>query len=235
MDSVQLWLRVWAMGYVLSMCLAANCTWKTQYEYKKKCCDACPSGTYPREPCSTQCVNCTSSNHWCHCGEMPLCTNEDCSACVARPLCKPGEELIRTGNFEFSYICKECPENMYNDKEDGTCGPIADCRKLGLDVLFPGNRTQNTRCGWQDSNQWTLKVIVVCLAINGLISLALLVNACSQRSTLKRKKTKRCSATCSLGMPSEECSCKLSKEEMGGACDLHSDDSSDESGSKCEV
>ncbi|KAI4900617.1 hypothetical protein NFI96_011552 [Prochilodus magdalenae] len=236
MDSVRLGLRLCALGFVLSVCLALDCNWRTQYEYGGRCCDACPSGKYPKEPCTGRCEECTANatDTRCACSDNSYCIDDACSACKPKPRCKPGEELRRTGRFLFNYVCKPCPDNMYSDAEDGVCEPIADCRRLGLEVLFPGNATHNARCGWQDSDQLTHKVLVVCLAINGLICLALLINACVRRSTDRRKKNKRRSTMRSLVMPAEECSCKLSKEEMGDECDSDSD-ASETSTSKYEV
>ncbi|XP_036427230.1 tumor necrosis factor receptor superfamily member 18 [Colossoma macropomum] len=234
MDSVKLGLKLFAVGCFLSMCLAVDCNWKTHYEYNGKCCLACPAGKYHKEPCSSHCEECTknASNTRCACSDNPLCSDDHCSECGPRLRCKRGEELRRIGAFSFTYVCKPCPDNMYSDAEDSMCEPIVNCRKLGLGELFPGNRTHNARCGWQDSDQLTHKVIVVCLAINGLICLALLINACIRRSTDRRKKYRRRSTARTLVVPSEECTCKLSKEEMGDECDS---DVSDISTSKPEV
>ncbi|XP_007239343.3 tumor necrosis factor receptor superfamily member 18 [Astyanax mexicanus] len=240
MDSVELWVRVWTLGCVLSLSLAVSCNWRTQYEYNGKCCDACPAGTYSKELCGSECLNCTAGISRCSCGDKHFCENNECSVCVARKQCSPGQVINRTGLREFMYICIDCPENMYSNEERNTCEPIADCKQFGLGVLFPGNRTHNARCGWQDpspprdSNQWNQNVIVVCLAVNGVICLALLVNDCVQRFQNRRRKSKRRPTTRWLVKPSDECGCKLSKEEMGNECDQDSDVSGDSS-SKYEV
>ncbi|XP_066522795.1 tumor necrosis factor receptor superfamily member 18 [Hoplias malabaricus] len=248
MDSAKLSLKLLAMGYIFTVCLAVDCNWYTQYEYKGKCCDACPPGQYPKDFCSTVCEVCTDKDAAkCPCTKSHLYGDEDVLKCVDRPTCKPGEELKRSGRFSYNYYCNKCPNNTYSAMEDSMCEPITDCRKFGLDVLFPGNITHNAKCGWQspeprqdtfnstlDSYQLTLKAIVVCLAINSVMCMALMFNACIGRSTDRRKKNKSHSTTRSLILPSEDCSCKLSKEEKGDPSESFSD-VSDASTSNCEV
>ncbi|XP_026852219.2 tumor necrosis factor receptor superfamily member 18 isoform X2 [Electrophorus electricus] len=197
MDIIHFLLKLLTIGFVLSMCQAVNCIWKTQYEHMGRCCDACPSGEYPKIPCNdtkpSTCEKCpaaSSSNTRCSCGSNLLCNNTDCSQCISRPRCKRGEELRRNGNYIFSYICEPCLNTTYNDAEDSMCEPIADCRKFGLSVLFPGNMTHNARCGWQSDDDHLAHIVMgMCLAITSLICVVLLIDVCIQRAMHKKRKT----------------------------------------------
>ncbi|XP_026771947.1 tumor necrosis factor receptor superfamily member 18 [Pangasianodon hypophthalmus] len=221
MDSVNLYVILFATGCVLSVCMALECNWKTQYEYKERCCETCPSGQFPIQHCRDNiprvCQECKEKSDHCFCTN-DLCENDDCSKCSPSPRCKRGEELKRTGLFKFGYSCELCPNQTYSDEEGKMCKPISDCRKLGLSVLFPGNRTHNARCGCQvnyPNGLVTNNGMVVGLAITSLVCLALVIYLCIQRTREQRTKLKYHPTSSSLKLPSDESGCKLSKEEIG--------------------
>ncbi|XP_060775205.1 tumor necrosis factor receptor superfamily member 18 [Neoarius graeffei] len=236
MDSVKVCVILFATGCVLPMCMALNCKWKTQYEYKGRCCQICPSGEFPRQHCTennqTVCEKCENKHNHCFCNNN-LCENDDCSRCVTSPRCRRGEELRRLGSFEFDYICKPCLNQTYNDEEDKMCKPMLDCRKCGFRVIFPGNSTHNAICAPQETATESGVTTgpssvtvgkrqvsyhdgpVVCLAITNLVSLAMLIYFCIQRTRVQKTKKKYPPTSSSLKFPSDECVCKLSKEEIG--------------------
>ncbi|XP_041945170.1 tumor necrosis factor receptor superfamily member 18 [Alosa sapidissima] len=92
--------------------------------------------------------SCTStSNAKCSCRPGFDCANPECGRCVKLPHCREGEELKREGNYKFSYFCQPCNNTSYSDTENGTCKPFIKCHSIGLDEVFPGNRTHNAKCG----------------------------------------------------------------------------------------
>ncbi|KAF7711420.1 hypothetical protein HF521_000431 [Silurus meridionalis] len=129
MDIVRLYMLLFATGYVLSICMALECNWKRQYEYKGKCCQICPLGTFPIQHCTNSsesvCKNCTNMNDHCFCNNN-LCEDDTCSKCSPTKKCTPGEKLIRTGLFKFRYICEPCPSQTYNDEERNICKPTME-------------------------------------------------------------------------------------------------------------
>ncbi|XP_058259540.1 tumor necrosis factor receptor superfamily member 18 isoform X2 [Hemibagrus wyckioides] len=155
MDSVKLYAILFAIGCVLSMCMALDCDWKTQFIYKGRC-ETCHLGEFPILDCSENheslCKKCTRTGDHCFCNNS-LCEDDTCSQCVSSPRCKQGEELRRIGHFHFTYKCEPCRNQTYNDEEDKMCKPLLDCRNLGLRVIFPGNRTHNTRCGCSEDQR----------------------------------------------------------------------------------
>ncbi|KAK2857767.1 hypothetical protein Q7C36_005686 [Tachysurus vachellii] len=233
MDSVKLYAILFATGCVLPVCMALDCNWRTQFEYRERC-ETCPSGQFPIPDFSKNhqslCENCTRKGDHCFCNNA-LCGDEKCSKCLSGPLCKLGEELRRTGLYDFTYICESCPNQTYNDEEGKMCKPILDCRKHGLRVIFPGNSTHNARCGCSDiqnhngfTNNGLVKtnglvitnVLVVCLAITVLGCLAMLIYICIKKTREQRRLKKHLPISSSLKVPCDECtSCKLSKEEIG--------------------
>ncbi|XP_053492279.1 tumor necrosis factor receptor superfamily member 18 isoform X2 [Ictalurus furcatus] len=189
MDKVKPYVILFATGCVLSMCMALDCNWKTQYEYKGRCCKTCPSGEFPKQHCSENSQS-----------------------------CKQGEELKRTGSFKFGYSCGVCTNQKYYNEKDKMCKPILDCSEIGMLVIFPGNRTHNARCGYQvnyHNDLVTHNGVVMGLVITGLACLAILIYVCIQRTREPRTKKKYPPTSSSLNVPSEECGCKLSKEEIG--------------------
>ncbi|XP_027002131.2 tumor necrosis factor receptor superfamily member 18 [Tachysurus fulvidraco] len=231
MDSMKLYAILFATGCVLSMCMALealDCNWRTQFVYRGRC-ETCPSGQFPilgfSKNDQSLCKECTGKGDHCFCNNT-LCGDEKCSKCLSSPLCQWGEELSRIGLYEFTYICKSCPNQTYNDEEGKMCKPILDCRKHGLRVIFPGNSTHNARCGSSDiqnnglvitNGLVTTNVLVVCLAITVLGCLAMFIYICIKRPN-EQRRLKKLPISSSLKVPCDECtSCKLSKEEMGEA------------------
>ncbi|XP_017334685.1 tumor necrosis factor receptor superfamily member 18 isoform X1 [Ictalurus punctatus] len=221
MDKVKPYVILFATGCVLSMCMALDCNWKTQYEYKGRCCKTCPSGEFPKQHCSENspsvCEKCKGKSDHCFCNNA-LCENVDCSKCSTNPQCKQGEELKRTGSFKFGYNCGVCTNQTYYSEKDKMCKPIKDCSEIGMLVIFRGNRTHNALCGYQVSypNDLVTHIgVVMGLVITGLACLAILIYLCIQRTREPRTKKKYPPTSSSLNVPFEECGCKLSKEEIG--------------------
>ncbi|XP_076870137.1 tumor necrosis factor receptor superfamily member 18 isoform X2 [Brachyhypopomus gauderio] len=176
--------------------------------------------------CPSRCENCsaaTSSETRCSCGGEHLCEDLGCSKCIPRPRCKRGEQLKRSGKYDFSYYCEPCPNATFNNVTDGVCVPILDCRKFGFSTLFPGNKTHDARCVCpKDKYDDLIHVVMgICLAITSLICVVLFINICIRKAMYKKRKNKH-----HLIHPNE-CSCKLSKEEIGENHDINENHVSD--------
>ncbi|KAM9482316.1 tumor necrosis factor receptor superfamily member 18 [Clarias gariepinus] len=204
MASVKLYVVLFVAGAVLSMCMALECTWKTEYEYKGRCCKMCLSGEYPAKHCTpnnsltTECKKCPENSKHCFCKNM-LCEDNTCSECTSKPTCTQGQ-LSRQGSYKFSYNC----EQAYTDKADN------------LSKLRNTTPGVNLRCTVNpDKGLRTFNGLVVGLAITGFICLAMLVYIFIQMSREQKMKKKYSSTSNSLNVTSDECICKLSKEEMG--------------------
>ncbi|CAB1353388.1 unnamed protein product [Coregonus sp. 'balchen'] len=134
---------------------------------KKQCtastktdCGDCPVGSYSEsndlfEDCQP-CLKCqhgytrvctTTANTNCVCGSGFLCSDHECSKCEKEKICRKGEELKRTGSREYTWKCVPCPNNTYSDTEHGHCKLLTQCGAHGLVVIFPGNKTHNSKCG----------------------------------------------------------------------------------------
>ncbi|XP_048054757.1 tumor necrosis factor receptor superfamily member 18 [Megalobrama amblycephala] len=240
MDTAKLWVTLLCVCGSWILSLAINCDWITEYEFENRCCKACPSGQYPKVPCQgnnkgSVCEECSpklaSAMDRCFCNNNHLCMNDKCNICEPRPRCKPGHQLNRSGEFDYSFICEPCPENTYNDAEDSMCKSITKCEGVGK--IFPGNQTHNARCtpsvvpnnssvttdpGKQENKiQSTHSFMVACLTVTVLTCLVFIIYTAFQIFKYKmliklRKKP------CRHVLPSD--SCKLSKEEKGEECDF---------------
>ncbi|XP_058635668.1 tumor necrosis factor receptor superfamily member 18 isoform X2 [Onychostoma macrolepis] len=227
MDTAKLWFMLFCVcgNWILS--LAINCDWTTEYEYGKRCCKACPSGQYPKVPCSENknysvCETCSTAilaMHKCVCNDTHLCSGEGCEHCKPREKCKPGHQLRRHGAFDYSYTCEPCPNNTYNDAEDSTCKPITKC--AGGEI-FLGNKTHNARCSSSDQgaqnngSQTTHSFMVACLTVTLLTCLVFIMYMAFKIFKYKMlTKISKPPCTHRMGFPSDPCSCKLSKEEEG--------------------
>uniref|UniRef100_A0A8C7PFT8 TNFR-Cys domain-containing protein n=1 Tax=Oncorhynchus mykiss TaxID=8022 RepID=A0A8C7PFT8_ONCMY len=126
-------LCFWTMG------LAADLRCNDMYEKDGRCCELCPP-VYARACTST-------ANAICLCGSGFLCSDHVCSNCEKEKKCRKGEELKRTGSREYTWKCVPCPNNTYSDTEQGHCKPLTQCDTHGFIVIFPGNKTHNSKCG----------------------------------------------------------------------------------------
>ncbi|KAL1272527.1 hypothetical protein QQF64_028389 [Cirrhinus molitorella] len=148
------------------------------------------------------------------------------TVCKPRKRCEPGYQLRRTGRFDYNYYCEPCQINTYNDAEDSTCKLITKCDG---GEIFPGNQTHNARCassvpqlttvhaGNQEekNSQTTHSFMVACLVVTVLTFLVFIMYTAFQ--TFKYKMHTKISHpyTQRIVLPSDTCSCKLSKEEQG--------------------
>uniref|UniRef100_A0A671NSJ4 Tumor necrosis factor receptor superfamily member 18-like n=1 Tax=Sinocyclocheilus anshuiensis TaxID=1608454 RepID=A0A671NSJ4_9TELE len=200
MDTAKLWFMLLCVcgGWILSLAYI-DCDWTTEYEYGEKCCTACPSDQYPKVTCSEnksdsvceKCSTAISAMDKCFCYDNHVCSDDKCTNCDPRKKCKPGHQLKRNGAFDYTYFCEPCPENTYNDVEDSTCKSITKC--AGGEI-FPGNQTHNARCG-----SFGLYFLLLTCSTHTVMGLILSKLSCTHRMVL----------------PSDTCSCKLSKEEEG--------------------
>uniref|UniRef100_A0A8C2KNG7 Tumor necrosis factor receptor superfamily, member 18 n=1 Tax=Cyprinus carpio TaxID=7962 RepID=A0A8C2KNG7_CYPCA len=237
MDTAKLWFMLLCVcGSWISSLAYVNCDWTTEYEHGEKCCKACPLGQYPKVKCSENkndsvCEKCStdiSAMNRCFCKDNHLCSDDNCENCMPRIKCKPGHQLKRNGNFEYTYVCELCPENTYNDAEDSTCKSITKCAD---GEIFPGNKTHNARCGSsakfttgdpgdqrkiQNNESQTHSFMVACLAVTVLTCLVFILYTAFKMFRYKTR-TKICKPACThrMVLPSDTCSCKLSKEEEG--------------------
>ncbi|XP_026117101.1 tumor necrosis factor receptor superfamily member 18 [Carassius auratus] len=243
MDTAKLWLMLLCIcgRWILSLAYI-NCDWTTEVEYNKICCKACPSGYFPK-PCSEnksdsvceKCSKASSDMEKCLCKDNHLCSNDKCGKCEPRKICHPGYQLQRYGNFDYNYLCEPCPSNTYNDVEDSTCKSITKC----VDgEIFPGNQTHNARCGSPakfttvhskttnsqptiyNGNQ-THTFMVACLAVTVFTCLVFIMYTAFKIFRYKMgTKISKPPCTHRMVLPSDTCSCKLSKEEEGEVKDL---------------
>ncbi|KAJ8258862.1 hypothetical protein COCON_G00178740 [Conger conger] len=144
----------------------------------------------------SECSNTQNSNCSCHKGF--LCISPECDVCQKEVICPRGHQLTKTGNYQYAYYCKPCPDGMYSDTEGGVCKPLQRCDQ---ETIFPGNKTHNSKCKTQSPDptkephkasvnmELTLLVILlVCV----FTCLAVLVNACkSKAACMKWKQTKK--------------------------------------------
>ncbi|XP_077056055.1 tumor necrosis factor receptor superfamily member 18 isoform X2 [Siphateles boraxobius] len=223
MDTAKLWFTLLCVCGSWISTLAINCDWTTEYEIENKCCKACPSGEYPKGSCQAECEKCPKNPALevkCFCNNH-LCLNEKCSSCEKRTSCKPGQQLNRTGDFDYNYTCVPCPDNTYNDAEDSRCKSITKC--VG-GVIFPGNKTHNARCvssvtrhptDKQENGIQSHPFMVACLIVTVLTCFVFIMYTAFQ--IFKYKMLLKLRKPCTRVLPSDTCSCKLSKEEMGDA------------------
>ncbi|XP_059353792.1 tumor necrosis factor receptor superfamily member 18 [Carassius carassius] len=278
MDTAKLWFMLLCIcgSWILSLAYI-NCDWTTEVEYNKICCKACPPGYFPK-PCSEnkndsvceKCSKASSDMEKCLCKDNHLCYNDNCDQCEPREKCKPGYQLQRNGNFHYTYVCKPCKENTYNDVEDSTCKSITKC----VDgEIFAGNQTHNARCGspglyfflltclthtamgliclltmdfhshpifviknkaytkfttvhpgkegTHNNGNQTHSFMVACLAVTVFTCLVFIMYTAFKIFRYKmRTKISKPPCTHRMVLPSDTCSCKLSKEEEGEKKDL---------------
>ncbi|XP_051987006.1 tumor necrosis factor receptor superfamily member 18-like [Xyrauchen texanus] len=228
MNAAKIWFSPLFVCSIWILSLAINCDWTTEYEFQGKCCKDCPSGEYPKYHCKENnsdsvCERCpTKVEDKCFCEGKMLCKDDECSKCVPKEKCKPGHQLMREGNFKYKYHCEQCPNTMFNDAEDSECKPFAKCD--GLRVVFPGNSTHNARCGLYDSpilirSLTSHPVVMACLTITVLIFLVLIMYTAFQIYKHRRHRKISQPYIHRMRMPSDTCSCQLSKEEIGDDSD----------------
>ncbi|XP_056109709.1 tumor necrosis factor receptor superfamily member 18 [Rhinichthys klamathensis goyatoka] len=233
--------KLWFWFTLLCVCgswissLAINCDWTTEYELGKKCFKACPSGEYPKESWQENsgivCEKCPPNPALgkvkCFCNN-DLCLNEDCSSCEKRISCEPGHKMRRRGDFDYNYICEPaCPKNTYYDAEGSTCKSIIQC----VGDVIPGNKTHNARCVSSDKQENGIlshPFMVACLIVTVLTCFVFIMYIAFQ--IFKYKMLIKLRKPCTHVLPSDTCSCKLSKEEMGDGSDSVSEEYS-----KCDV
>ncbi|XP_041743458.1 tumor necrosis factor receptor superfamily member 18 isoform X1 [Coregonus clupeaformis] len=209
--------------------LKKQCTASTKTD-----CGDCPVGSYSEsndlfEDCQP-CLKCqhgytrvctTTANTNCVCGSGFLCSDHECSKCEKEKICRKGEELKRTGSREYTWKCVPCPNNTYSDTEHGHCKLLTQCGAHGLVVIFPGNKTHNSKCGIHAAgNKEDGGSIQLILAIGSFFFtvtlLAFLTHACIRIIRHKKPEAMNCPAT-SISITSPDiCGCPLSKEESGG-------------------
>ncbi|XP_061075777.1 tumor necrosis factor receptor superfamily member 18 isoform X1 [Conger conger] len=144
----------------------------------------------------SECSNTQNSNCSCHKGF--LCISPECDVCQKEVICPRGHQLTKTGNYQYAYYCKPCPDGMYSDTEGGVCKPLQRCDQ---ETIFPGNKTHNSKCKTQSPDptkephkasvnmELTLLVILLLCVFT---CLAVLVNACkSKAACMKWKQTKK--------------------------------------------
>ncbi|KAM9524487.1 tumor necrosis factor receptor superfamily member 11B-like isoform 2-T2 [Salvelinus alpinus] len=138
--------------------LAADLRCNDMYEKDGRCCGLCPPGTFLKKHCTTHaktdCGDCPAdsysefSDRVENCQPCLKCQQDHvCSKCEKEKKCRKGEELKRTGSREYTWKCVPCPNNTYSDTEQGHCKPLTQCGTHGFVVIFPGNKTQNSKCG----------------------------------------------------------------------------------------
>ncbi|XP_039544985.1 tumor necrosis factor receptor superfamily member 18 [Pimephales promelas] len=240
MDTAKLWFcfTLFCICGSWISCLDINCDWATEYELGNTCIKACPLGEHPKEPwqgnsgivcekCppnhASEKVKCLCNNGW--------CLNEDCSSCEKRKSCTPGHKMKRFGEFDYNYKCMAaCQNYSYYDAEDSTCKPNTQC----VGVVIPGNKTNNARCvssGKQENPVQSHPFMVACLIVTALTCFIIIMYIAFQ--IYKYKMLLKLRKPCTHVLPSDTCSCKLSKEEMGDGSDSKTEGS--EEYSKCDV
>uniref|UniRef100_A0A673H9H4 Tumor necrosis factor receptor superfamily member 18-like n=1 Tax=Sinocyclocheilus rhinocerous TaxID=307959 RepID=A0A673H9H4_9TELE len=219
MDTAKLWFTLLCVCGCWILSLAINCDWTTEYDYEERCCKACPLVPCPENNTESVCEKCStavSAKDKCFCKDNHLCFDDKCGICKTRERCKPGHQLKRTGAFDYWYFCEPCPNNTYNDAEDSTCKSITKC--VGGEI-FPGNKTHNAICvsseREKDRSQTTHSFMLACLAVTVLTCLVFIMYTAFQifKYKMLTKSNKPC--THRMVLPSDTCSCKLSKEEKG--------------------
>ncbi|KAL4658510.1 tumor necrosis factor receptor superfamily member 18 [Arapaima gigas] len=193
---------------------------------KKTVCSPCPSNTFSAVPDHMPCKTCTictqvtsrpcnsTADAICSCLAGFVCTNKECSQCQVEPKCGRGEQLKKSGQFEFYYSCEQCPNNTYSDTTGGTCKPLAQCEQMGLKLISPGNRTHNTQCGCFRNETHTPQVTAVHLSMILLLLLILqLCSCCIGRHCKYNKQITSMMPT--TGRADRKCRCPLSEEEKG--------------------
>uniref|UniRef100_A0A672T5J7 Tumor necrosis factor receptor superfamily, member 18 n=1 Tax=Sinocyclocheilus grahami TaxID=75366 RepID=A0A672T5J7_SINGR len=185
MDTAKLWFTLLCVCGCWILSLAINCDWTTEYEYEERCCKACPLVPCPENNTESVCEKCSTA-----------VSAKDKCFCKDNHLCF--DDKCGICAFDYWYFCEPCPDNTYNDAEDSTCKSITKC--VGGEI-FPGNKTHNARCvsseREKDRSQTTHPFMLACLVVTVLTCLVFIIKPCTQRMVL----------------PSDTCSCKLSKEE----------------------
>ncbi|XP_041743461.1 tumor necrosis factor receptor superfamily member 18 isoform X3 [Coregonus clupeaformis] len=225
-------MTVICLLYFWTMALAADQQCKDSYEKDGKCCELCPPGTFLKKQCTastkTDCGDCPvgsyseSNDLFEDCQPCLKCQHDhECSKCEKEKICRKGEELKRTGSREYTWKCVPCPNNTYSDTEHGHCKLLTQCGAHGLVVIFPGNKTHNSKCGIHAAgNKEDGGSIQLILAIGSFFFtvtlLAFLTHACIRIIRHKKPEAMNCPAT-SISITSPDiCGCPLSKEESGG-------------------
>ncbi|XP_067329005.1 tumor necrosis factor receptor superfamily member 18 [Anolis sagrei] len=81
------------------------------------------------------------------CSPGNCCRNNQCNECRQLLTCPEGNELYRSGKFDFRYLCRPCPSGTFSDVNNSCCIPWQNCTSQGLQTLQAGNRTHNAQCG----------------------------------------------------------------------------------------
>ncbi|XP_014021320.1 tumor necrosis factor receptor superfamily member 5 [Salmo salar] len=178
-------------------------------------CGDCPADSYSEFSDRTEncqpCLKCqqvyaractSTANANCSCGSGFLCSDHVCSKCEKEKKCRKGEELKRTGSREYTWKCVPCPNNTYSDTEQGHCKPLTQCGTFGFVVIFPGNKTHNSKCGIHGNKEDGRYILAIGFFFFAVVLLVFLIYACIRRIEHKPKANIH--------------GCPLSKEESGG-------------------
>ncbi|XP_064823332.1 tumor necrosis factor receptor superfamily member 5-like [Oncorhynchus masou masou] len=171
--------------------LKKHCTTHAKTE-----CGDCPADSYSEfsdrlENCQP-CLKCQqvyaractpTANANCLCGSGFLCSDHVCSNCEKEKRCRKGEELKRTGSREYTWKCVPCSNNTYSDTEQGHCKPLTQCDTHGFIVIFPGNKTHNSKCGIyeQGNKEDGHYILAIGLFFFAVVLLVFLTYACIRR------------------------------------------------------
>ncbi|XP_042562725.1 tumor necrosis factor receptor superfamily member 9-like, partial [Clupea harengus] len=158
---------------------------------------------------------CTStSNEECSCRLGFDCTSLGCETCVKLPHCGKGTQLIKTGNFNFLYSCQPCTNSTYSDTVNGTCKPFIKCHSMGLDEVFPGNKTHNAKCGIKGLTT-SQDIFIFGSIFIGLICLLMLLAICAWRNKSRTAWSAKYTSRYKPRLASEAGHLPLSVEEKG--------------------
>ncbi|KAL0978733.1 hypothetical protein UPYG_G00174440 [Umbra pygmaea] len=201
-----------------------DCTAKVQTK-----CEACPNGFYSEaNDHMKECIKCNTCQHVdmkctstanaiCSCPGI-LCLDTYCTKCVQMK-CSKGEELNRTGEYEFIYKCDPCPNNTYSDTEDGVCKPLTKCEANVSNFL--GNKTHNAQCGTpalpkEEESPGLIQITWVTGFFFFGFSFLMFASLVCIWLTRNKHTVNNCPPTRNSIASQDICGCPLSKEETVG-------------------
>ncbi|KAI1890809.1 hypothetical protein AGOR_G00157440 [Albula goreensis] len=180
----------------------------------------------------------------CTCREDFLCTTDACNKCQKKEKCPRGQELQRSGNYEYKFKCEPCSDGKYSDIEGGACKPITRCDQLGQEKVFPGNSTHNSICRppggtEQKPKHDTEKILVTILLLFGFTSLVVLVRTCLWKVKYRKLfrftvKDPQCPPM-TMDLPDQTVTFQLSKEEKGDRSIFETDTKNSLTSLTCEL
>ncbi|KAM6236319.1 tumor necrosis factor receptor superfamily member 18 isoform 3-T3 [Spheniscus humboldti] len=161
------------------------------HKEEKKCCPKCSSNTGD----NSTCPNIEDDDCKCHQGYS--CIDSACLYCKKLPECAEGEELVKRGIVDFTFICKPCETGTYSNVKNGRCRNWTDCESSGFLTIKQGNSTHNAICGFpakdleqapitNDSRYTTILAILTAVAVFVLILLTFFLHFCIW--SLKKEK-----------------------------------------------